>query len=394
MRTTSLFAVALATALTACSSGTSTIPGGAGSLGPATQLKLWPVSGPSKQVCGKVAPGYERCFAWIRTDIRGKQNDSTPSGYGPSDLQTAYALTPYSQSNGSGETVAIVDAYHDPDAATDLATYRQTYGLPACGTSNKCFKQVAMGTVENPEWGVEESLDIEMVSAICPNCKIMLVEAKDARSRSLSKAEQYATQHADYVSNSWGGHEGVVNKKFDADFDVKGVAIVAATGDSGYGSRASWPAILPTVTGVGGTSLTSTNPRVETAWSGAGSGCSKLYKKPSFQQGINTGCKKRADSDTAAVADPNTGVAVYDTFDEGGWGVIGGTSVASPIIASVFALAGKPSNNNPGNLYANPTQLNDIIYGGNGTCGPPLCQAGIGWDGPTGLGTPNGIGAF
>lgn len=393
MRPTLIVAAALAVALTACSGGTSSVPAsGLGAASIAHQSTLWPKAGPSKPVCGKVAPGFERCFAWIRTDIRGEQKGTTPSGYGPSDLQTAYGLTTFSQNNGGGETVAIVDAYHDPDAATDLATYRQTYGLPACGTSNKCFKQVAMTKKENSQWGVEESLDIEMVSAICPNCKIMLVEAKSSSARSLAAAEKYATQHADYVSNSWGGHEG--NKKFDADFSAKGVAIVAATGDSGYNAIANWPAILPTVTGVGGTTLTSTNPRVEAAWGGAGSGCSTIYKTPSYQQGISTGCSKRAEADTSADADPNTGVAVYDTFDEGGWGVVGGTSVASPIIAATFALAGNTSSNTPGNLYKNSSQLNDIVLGENGDCGAPLCVAGPGWDGPTGLGTPNGIGAF
>jgi subtilase family serine protease len=386
MRSTLVVAAALATALTACSGGAPSVP----AAGNVTALR----PGPSKPVCGEAAPGFERCFAWIRTDIHGKKPGSTPSGYGPSDLQTAYGLRNYSQNNGAGETVAIVDAYHDPDAANDLAVYRQQYGLPECGTTNKCFKQVAMTKTENSQWGVEESLDIEMVSAICPNCKIMLVEAASSRARSLAVAEKYATQHADYVSNSWGGHEGKENKKWDADFNAKGVAVVAAAGDSGYNPVANWPAILPTVTGVGGTSLTSTSPRVESAWSGAGSGCSKMYKTPSFQQGIDTGCSKRAEDDTAAVADPNTGVAIYDTFDGGGWGVIGGTSVASPIIASVFALAGNTSSNTPATLYSNPTQLNDITSGSNGDCGAPLCQAGIGWDGPTGLGTPNGIGAF
>ena len=122
------------------------------------------------------------------------------------------------------------------------------------------------------------------------------------------------------------------------------------------------------MTGVGGTTLSSTSPRVETAWTGAGSGCSKIYKTPSYQQGTSTGCTKRAEADTAADANPNTGVAVYDTFDERGWGVVGGTSVASPIIAATFALAGKTSNNNPGNLYSNANQLNDIILGQNGSC--------------------------
>lgn len=146
---------------------------------------------------------------------------------------------------------------------------------------------------------------------------------------------------------------------------------------------------------VGGTTLSHTSPRSESAWSGAGSGCSTKFAKPSYQVGVTTGCAKRAQADVSAVANPSTGVAVYDTFGGyGGWNVFGGTSVATPIIASVFALANNTATNNPGNLYANTGSLNDVTSGSNGGCGAPLCTAGTGWDGPTGLGTPNGIGAF
>jgi subtilase family serine protease len=231
-----------------------------------------------------------------------------------------------------------------------------------------------------------------MVSAICPNCKIILVEASSASTAALSTAERYATSHAGYVSNSWSGNEG--SKTYDGDYNVGGVAIAAATGDSGHNRTAQWPAILPSVIGVGGTSLTKTSPRSESAWSGAGSGCSTVYAKPSFQSGISTGCSKRAQADASAVANPNTGVAVYDSFHESGWLVFGGTSVATPITASVFALAGNASTNNPGNLYSHKANLNDVTSGSNGNCGAPLCKAGAGWDGPTGLGTPNGIAAF
>ena len=231
-----------------------------------------------------------------------------------------------------------------------------------------------------------------MVSAICPNCKILLVEAESASPSALSTAEKYATAHANYVSNSWSGNEG--KKSYDGDYHVGGVGITAATGDSGYNSRAQWPAILPSVIGVGGTSLKSVSPRSETAWSGAGSGCSTIYRKPSFQTGIDTGCSNRAQADASAVADPDTGVAVFDSFHQSGWVVFGGTSVATPIIASVFALAGNAGTNNPGNLYSHASAMNDVTSGSNGGCGAPLCKAGVGWDGPTGLGTPNGIAAF
>jgi subtilase family serine protease len=402
MRFSTIAAVTLVTALTACNGGLSSLPAGTGSSAfspsspthpTAAQLGLWPRPGPAVRVCPAVPAGYARCQAWIRTDIKGMVRPETPAGYGPSDLQTAYNLTSYSKSNGSGETVAIVDAFHDPDAASDLATYREEYGLSSCTASSGCFTQHSFTTSTNKGWGLEESLDIQMVSAICPKCNILLVEAKSASSANLTTAEEYATAHANYVSNSWSGNEG--STKYDKYYNVSGVAITAATGDNGYNSTAQWPAILPSVDGVGGTSLESISPRYEKAWSGAGSGCSKIYATPSYQTGINTGCKMRAQADSSADADPNTGVAVYDTIGgHGGWYVVGGTSVATPINASVFALADNTATNNPGNLYANSGDLNNITTGSNGGCGAPLCQAGPGWNGPTGLGTPNGIGAY
>ncbi len=252
MRFSSIAAVTLVTALAACNGGVNSIPAGSSSSAltsssqmqpTAAQLGLWPRPGDAVRVCGDVAIGYARCQAWIRTDVKGFVRDATPSGYGPSDLQTAYNLTSYSSSNGSGETVAIVDAFHDPDAATDVAAYRKQYGLPACTASSGCFSQKSYTTKTNKGWGVEESLDIEMVSAICPKCKILLVEAASARRTSaLSTAEVYATAHANYVSNSWSGNEGT--KTYDKDYNVSGVAITAATGDNGYNKTAQWPAIL------------------------------------------------------------------------------------------------------------------------------------------------------
>jgi subtilase family serine protease len=140
--------------------------------------------------------------------------------------------------------------------------------------------------------------------------------------------------------------------------------------------------------------LTSVSPRLESAWKDSGSGCSRIFAKPRFQQNIVTGCNDRAEADVAAVADPNTGVAVYDTYEDRGWRVFGGTSVSSPIIAAVLALAQRVSSSTNLHIYANASKLNDVTTGDNGHCGAPLCWAGIGWDGPTGLGTPNGIGAF
>ena len=358
----------------------------------AAQLGLWPRQGPSARVCGDVGAGFARCQAWLRTDIHGPIAPNTPGGYAPNDLQTAYGLASDSQSDGGGQTVAIVDAYDDPNVESDLDVYRSQYGLPACTVSNSCFTKQKYTSQTNAGWAEEESVDVEMVSAICPNCKILLVEAASTSLADLTSAERYATTRADYVSNSCISNEGTAT--YDSDYKDGCGAIVAATGDHGYNSTAQWPAVLPSVVGVGGTSLTSITPRAETAWLRAGSGCSKIYGKPNFQSGLNTGCSMRAQADVAADADPHTGVAVYDTFQQRGWLVFGGTSVATPIVASLFALAGYASANPAENLYSHISSLNDISSGSNGTCGAPLCVAGQGWDGPTGLGTPNGTGAF
>ena len=289
MRISSLFSLTLVTALAACSGATGSLPGGsvasgsgasmARSLHPtAAQLGLWPSAGPAVSVCGAVPAGSARCLALVRTDIKGMLRPAVPAGYGPSDLQTAYNLTSYSANNGSGQTVAIVDAYDDPNAEADLGVYRAQYGLSACTTANGCFSKVKQGSTANVGWAEEESLDVDMVSAICPNCHIILVEAASATTSNLTTAEKYATAHANYVSNSWSGSEG--STAYDSYYNVAGVAITAATGDSGHNRTAQWPAILPSVIGVGGTSLTKVSPRTESAWSGAGSGSAAFTQSP------------------------------------------------------------------------------------------------------------------
>jgi subtilase family serine protease len=325
---------------------------------------------------------------------------NSPYGYGPASLQSAYKLP---STRGSGRTVAIVDAYNDPNAESDLATYRRTYGLPTCTTANGCFKKVnESGGTSYPSadsgWAAEESLDIDMVSAICPNCHILLVEASSSYLSDLGRSVNTAVRlGARFVSNSYGGSESSSDTSYDSQYyNHPGVAITASTGDSGYGT--AYPAESRYVISVGGTSLTrSSNARgwYERAWSGAGSGCSRYDSKPSWQ--TDSGCSRRTGADVSAVADPNTGVAVYDTYQAGGWQVYGGTSVSSPIIASTYALAGTPAYNSyPASyLYAHKSSLYDITSGSNGYCSPSyLCTAKVGYDGPTGLGTPNGIGAF
>ncbi len=344
------------------------------------------------------------CFALKRTDVGtqalGVMPNATPSGFGPSSLISAYKL---STSGGSGATVAIVDAYDDPNAESDLGVYRSQYGLSACTTSNGCFRKVNQNGATSPlpsansGWAGEISLDVDMVSAICPNCHILLVEANSANNADLYAAEDRAVaMGAKYVSNSWGGSEYSGQTTDDSHFNHPGVAITVSSGDNGNG--AEYPATSRYVTAVGGTSLyTSSNSRgwTESAWSGAGSGCSSYDGKPSWQT-VSTSCSRRAEADVSAVADPNTGVAVYQTYGGSGWAVYGGTSASSPIIASVYALAGTPgSSDYPASYpYSHTGNLFDVTSGSNGSCGAPMCNAGSGWDGPTGLGTPNGTAAF
>jgi subtilase family serine protease len=329
-------------------------------------------------------------------------------GYTPCDLISAYALP--SASAGSGQTVAIVDAYDDPNAESDLNTYRAAWGLSACTTANGCFRKVNQsgGTsypTANGGWAQEISLDLDMVSAICPNCKIILVEASSATLANLGTAvNEAAALGANAISNSYGGSESSSDPSYDTSYyNHPGIAITASSGDSGYGAQ--YPAASQYVTAVGGTSLTTANTTrgwTETAWSGAGSGCSAYDAQPSWQSSVSnitSVCSRRAEADVSAVADPNTGVDVYDSYSYqglSGWLVFGGTSVSSPIIASVYALAGNAGSVTYGSYpYSHTSSLNDVTSGSNGSCGgTDLCNAITGWDGPTGLGTPNGTGGF
>jgi subtilase family serine protease len=366
-----------------------------------------PAAHPTANVCSQVVkPGMATCFAIRQTDTMQAHlaPNAAPSGYGPADLRSAYSLT---SSGSASATVAIVDSNDDPAAESDLASYRSTYGLPACTTANGCFKKVNENGQTSPlptadsGWAGEISLDVDMVSAICPNCHILLVEASQPSTADLGTAVNTAVSlGAKYVSNSYGGSEdGTENTSDSSYFHHPGVAITASTGDSGYGI--SYPASSAYVTAVGGTSLNhsggGTRGWSETAWSGSGSGCSSDVAKPAVQNGVTTNCANRANADVSAVADPNTGVAVYQTYGGSGWAVYGGTSASSPIIASVYALAGTPGASDTPNTYpyAHTGNLYDVTSGSNGSCSVSvLCNSGSGWDGPTGLGTPNGTAAF
>jgi subtilase family serine protease len=333
--------------------------------------------------------------------------------YDPSFLQSAYNLASAAAgSGGRDQIVAIVDAYDNPNAASDLAFYRSFFGLPAlpnCTTwpsTTPCFRKLNQNGVEGSYpigdrgWAEEISLDLDMVSAICPNCTILLVEANTASFLDLATAVNTAVSlGANVVSNSYGAPEWSAETSMDSAYTHPGVAVTVSSGDSGYGVE--YPAASPHVTAVGGTNLvqatnTGTRSATETAWTGAGSGCSDVEGKPSWQ--TDAGCATRTVADVSAVADPATGVWVYDTYGgDRGWMIFGGTSVAAPIVGSAFALAGNGSSASElaSYIYAHTAALNDITSGSNGACSTTyLCTAGASFDGPTGWGTPNDIAAF
>lgn len=325
----------------------------------------------------------------------------TPAGYGPADLQSAYALP--GGTAGAGQTVYVVDAYDDPSAESDLATYRSTYGLPPCTTANGCFAKLNQSgaaaplPVANSGWAAEESLDLDMVSAVCPACNIRLIEANDHGGGLYTAVHEAVLLGARFISMSWGGGEFSGETSYDSYFNAPGVLFAASTGDNGAAGGPSYPAMSPNVLAVGGTSLRrAANSRgwSETAWSGAGSGCSAIEAKPAWQAFIDSGtCTRRAGADVSAVADPGTGVAVVNG---GGWSVFGGTSASAPVVTAIYALAGTPAATSaPQSFpYENSTSFTDVTSGSTGSCAAALiCNAATGWDGPTGLGTPIGTAA-
>jgi subtilase family serine protease len=304
-------------------------------------------------------------------------------GYAPAELRTAYGLD---GAGAQGRLVAIVDAFDDPNAEADLGFYRSTFGLPPCTTANGCFRRLdARGGSHYPRadvaWSRETSLDLDMLSASCPDCRIVLVEADGAGIPDLGIAENTAAALTGVaaIGNSYGVAESQQETQWDGFFHHPGVAVVAASGDGGYGT--GYPAASPHVTAVGGTTLRRDgSPRgwSEAPWSGASSGCSRFEPKPSWQH--DPGCARRTIADVSAVADPTTGVAMYDSYQGPGWVMAGGTSAATAFIAGVYALAGNTGAIVGGSYpYAHSDQLNTV---------------GGGYTPPAGLGTPAGTGAF
>ena len=367
-----------------------------------------------KAVCPATIFGAS-CLSHVVTAADGVTPLATASyqfGYTPQDLSSAYKWADPTGSTWSwnGRTIAIVDAYDNPSAESDLGAYRSQFNLPPCTTANGCFRKINQrggGTppAGNVGWGQEIALDLDMASAVCPSCKILLVESDSNSLANLGAAvNQAAAQGASAISNSYGAGEFFGETSYESYYNHPGIAVTVSSGDSGYGVE--FPAASRYVVAVGGTSLTAdATPRgwSESAWSGAGSGCSSQVAKPSWQ--TDSGCSRRAVADVSAVADPNTGVAVYDSYGSSGgnnWYVFGGTSVAAPIIAAVYGLAGVPSSYPASYAYANGSSFFDVTSGRNGNCARGkrsagsayLCTAGTGYDGPTGLGTPNGTGGF
>lgn len=377
------------------------------------------------------SPTAVACHALVVTADDGitPLASAAPTGYGPADLASAYGLPDPTVAPGTpwqwnGRTVAIIGAYDNPNIATDLNVYRSTFGLPPCTTASGCFfklNQDGAGAplpAPNVGWGQEMSLDVQMVSAMCPRCRILLFEAKSPTLFDLPKAVVRASLFGvDAISNSYGSAfelPSFLYGLFAPAYNRPGIAVVASSGDSGLAG--SFPAALATVIAAGGTTLqrdASTRGWSETAWSGGGSWCSTYVPQPPWQAGTGLGdpsgsrCTKRTVADVAAVADPATGVAVYDSFGSTGdsWYRFGGTSVSSPVIAAMFARAGdavrNPAYPYPAvKIYTNRGAFNDVTSGSNGTCWPStttpsyVCHAGAGYDGPTGVGTPAGLGGL
>jgi subtilase family serine protease len=381
--------------------GVALLAAGAFCVGAAAQEAADAVAVPavkSKRACGQPAPGFAACHAHIVVDDAGAPvRSALPRGFGPADLRDAYKIT---GAGSSAQTIALVDAFHYPTAEADLKKYRKKFGLPPCTKANGCFRQTDQNggkhfVGSDLGWNQEAALDLEMASAMCPNCRIVLVEADSATFANLAAAVETAAGMPGViaVSNSYGGGEGGT-RRYESSYDHLGIAITASSGDSGFGVQ--FPASSPHVIAVGGTTLTrdsSARGWGETAWSGAGSGCSTVYAKPAWQ--TDPLCKMRMEADVSAVSNPATGVAIYAPTGTGSaWLVVGGTSVAAPLVAGVYGVNGGfvTYGSDP---YQHTGDLFDVTSGSNGSCGGTYeCTAVPGYDGPTGLGTPDGVVAF
>ncbi|MGZ3550731.1 MAG: S53 family peptidase [Vulcanimicrobiaceae bacterium] len=405
-----IFAMLLALDLSACSGGSgftpslmthqrtatatatqapTALPGDSSSALPGDTSTALP-GGDSPLCAPNPPPGTARCLVAQNLGILPLSLPNAPlidvKGLHPADLASAYQLP---TGAGGGQTVAIVDAYDDPSAEIDLAIYRLEFGLPPCLSLTGCFRKVNQAGAAwsypppNQQWATEVSLDLDVVSAVCPNCRILLVEANSASLDDLgASVDRAVALGANVVSNSYDASEWPGELAEDAHFDHPGVPITASSGD---GSVPTFPAVSQHVISVGGTTLAKSGGSwIETAWTYDGHGCSYYIWRPAWQpQGP---CHNaRSTVDIAAVADPQTGVAVYDDFVNsgqlGGWIVVGGTSVGAPLVAGAYALAGdEAANGNASFAYGHPNAFSDL--------------APVGFDTYTGIGSPRGIGGF
>lgn len=369
------------------------------------------------------APGHARCFLWRQPadpnripnapDKKSKCKVKESAGYAPCNIQAAYGLSQDVVSDGAGSTVAVVDAYDDPKAASDLNKFRSHFKLPKCTTANGCFAKVNQTGQQtnypspNADFAGETSLDLDMVSTACPKCHILLVEANSNGFGDLDTAiTEAVTLGARVVSDSWGSGESSGEASLDTTYDAPGVAITFSSGDGAYQGGVQYPAASNYVTSVGGTELTPdagtargwdeatwVNTAASPPTQGSGSGCSAYEGKPAWQS--DAGCAMRTTADVSMVA---ANVLGYDTYQASGWYYEFGTSVSSPLVAGLYGLAHNPASTAVpvSAAYGAPAgDFHDITSGSTGTCSPAyLCTAGPGYDGPTGLGSPDGIGAF
>ena len=349
----------------------------------------------SRAVCPSPSAGAAHCHALVVTDARGNPlASSSPTGLSPATIRSAYGF-PTSSSAGSGKTIAIVDAYDDPTAETDLGVFSSQYGLPTCTTANGCFAKVSQTGGKryprsNSGWALEISLDIEWAHAIAPGAKILLVEATSNSFSNLLAAEDYAKAHAQYVSNSWGGSEFSGESSYDSHFVRSGVSFFVSSGDAGL--PAEYPSASPNVISVGGTTLhfSGGNYASETGWSSGGGGCSSYESAAPAQSGFGEYAQascggKRATPDVSLDADPSSGVSVYDSTKYGGasgWWTVGGTSASSPMWAGRAAVAGAVVN--AAYVYGSGIAFRDIEVGNNGApclVGYDLCTGRGSWTG-------------
>jgi hypothetical protein len=364
--------------------------------------------GPTASVCTQ---GTYRCHAHVQAAAAGpgfRAHAVRPTGYGPPDLQAAYRIDP-GAAVVARPTVAIVIAYGYTAIESDLAVYRSYYGLPPCTIASGCLKVVNELGQSSPlppdpppsdDWTVETALDIDMVSAACPACNILVVQAGDNLGEGLFRGQEAAASlGATVISNSWGAPEQPNTSPSqiaatEAYLNRPGVAVFVAAGDDGYndaGAGPDYPATSAHVIAVGATRLVrdlSARGWSETAWIKGGSACSLAIPKPAYQ--ATWPCPFRATTDIAAVGDPATGVAVYNAR-VGGWITVGGTSASAPFVAAIFASTGHGGQTSGAFIQSQASVLNDVTIGTNGSCGADrlLCNAAVGWDGPSGHGTPD-----